>query len=181
MSQLHVRAEQLQQQITAVQAELMQAIAALATTETNSPAAVAQTSLIDSLRIQENEATTKLTDAQNQITQAQLEADVNTAGITVLERASAASHGIIHAAVLNLVFGAIAGFLVGVTIVIVRASRDRRVRLRDDIAAAAGAPVVASIATRRPRNASDWLALLENYRAKRRRELESEARTRAAL
>ncbi len=36
-------------------------------------------------------------------------------------------------------------------------------RLRDDIAAAAGAPVVASIATRRPRNASDWLALLENY------------------
>ena len=157
------RAEQLQQQITAVQAELMQAIAALATTETNSPAAVAQTSLIDSLRIQENEATTQLTDAQNQITQAQLEADVNTAGITVLERASAASQGIIRTALLNLVFGAIAGFLVGVTIVIVRASRDRRVRLRDDIAAAAGAPVVASIATRRPRNASDWLALLEDY------------------
>ena len=86
VSQLQVRAEQLQQQITAVQAELMQAIATLATTETNSPAAVAQTSLIDSLRIQENEATTQLADAQNQITQAQLEANVNTAGITVLER-----------------------------------------------------------------------------------------------
>ena len=176
VSQLHVRAEQLQQQITAVQAELMQAIAALATTETNSPAAVAQTSLIDSLRIQENEATTQLTDAQNQITQAQLEADVNTAGITVLSAASAASQGIIRTALLNLVFGAIAGFLVGVTIVIVRASRDRRVRLRDNIAAAAGTPVVASIATRRPRNASDWLALLEELRAERRRELESEAR-----
>ena len=111
----------------------------------------------------ENEATTQLTDLQNQITQAQLETDVNTAGIIVLERASAASQGIIRTARLKLVFGAIAGFLVGVTIVIVRASRDRRVRLRDDIAAAAGAPVVASIATRRPRNTSDWLALLENY------------------
>ena len=163
VSQLEARAEQLQQQITAVQAELIQAIAALATAEANSPAAVAQTSLIDSLRIQENEATTQLTDAQNEITQAQLEADVNTAGITVLERASAASQGTIRTALLNLVFGAIAGFLVGVTIVIVRASRDRRVRLRDDIAAAAGAPVVASIATRRPRNTSDWLALLEDY------------------
>ncbi|MET1001442.1 MAG: Wzz/FepE/Etk N-terminal domain-containing protein [Acidimicrobiia bacterium] len=163
VSQLQARAEQLQQQITAVQAELEQAIAALATTETNSPAAVAQTSLIDSLRIQENEATTQLTDAQNQITQAQLEADVNTAGITVLERASAASQGITRTALLKLVFGAIAGFLIGVAILTVRDSRDRRVRLRDDIAAAAGAPVVASIATRRPRNASEWRALLENY------------------
>jgi capsular polysaccharide biosynthesis protein len=41
--------------------------------------------------------------------------------------------------------------------------RDRRLRLRDEIADAVGSPVVASLPSRKPRTAAGWIALLENY------------------
>ena len=66
---------------------------------------------------------------------------------------------------LNIGSGIILGLILGASIVLAREGRDRRLRLRDDIAHAAGAPIVAAIATRRVRGADEWLALFENYEA----------------
>jgi hypothetical protein len=59
--------------------------------------------------------------------------------------------------------GAVSGLLVGALIAFILGRRDRRLRRRDDISAAAGAPVMASLSAQRPKTEGDWLHLLENW------------------
>jgi capsular polysaccharide biosynthesis protein len=158
-------ASQLKVQIKDYQDEINKATAKLATLPPNSPQASAQAGLITSLQSEQNDATSELIDIQAQISTAKLNSDVNSSGIKVLERASSASNSAAKAALLNLGGGILLGLIVGCTIVLAREGRDRRLRLRDDIARAAGAPIVAAIATRRVQDADEWLALFENYEA----------------
>jgi len=59
--------------------------------------------------------------------------------------------------------GGLAGALIGFIVVAAIGRSDRRLRERDEIAAAIGAPVLASIPVAHPSDAAGWARLLENY------------------
>lgn len=59
--------------------------------------------------------------------------------------------------------GALAGAVIGIIVTAAIGSADRRLRERDDIAAAIGAPVLASVPVAHPSDAAGWARLLENY------------------
>lgn len=60
-------------------------------------------------------------------------------------------------------FGALAGAVIGIIVAAAIGRTDRRLRERDEIAAAIGAPVLASIPVARPSDTTSWARLLENY------------------
>ncbi|HXY45485.1 MAG TPA: Wzz/FepE/Etk N-terminal domain-containing protein, partial [Acidimicrobiales bacterium] len=60
--------------------------------------------------------------------------------------------------------GLLVGLVIGLLVALVRARLDRRLRSRDDIARAAGAPVLTSLSPRRLRRAADWQHLLDRWR-----------------
>ena len=59
--------------------------------------------------------------------------------------------------------GAIAGVLIGAIGALAFSRRDRQLRERDEIAAAIGVPVLASISVRHPADAGHWARLLGDY------------------
>jgi hypothetical protein len=59
--------------------------------------------------------------------------------------------------------GLLIGLLVGMLIALALSRTDKRLRRRDDIARAIGVPVLASIAVRRPSDATGWTRLFESY------------------
>src|SRR6185437_15615765 len=59
--------------------------------------------------------------------------------------------------------GALAGALIGIIVAAAIGRTDRRLRERDEIAAAIGAPVLASIPVAHPSDPAGWARLLENY------------------
>jgi capsular polysaccharide biosynthesis protein len=59
--------------------------------------------------------------------------------------------------------GAVVGALVGIIVALVITRRDRRLRMRDEIAAAVGLPVLTAIPVAHPADAASWAKLLEDY------------------
>lgn len=59
--------------------------------------------------------------------------------------------------------GALLGALAGAIVALAIGRSDRRLRQRDEIADAVGAPVLASIPVRHPSDAAGWTALLDTY------------------
>jgi capsular polysaccharide biosynthesis protein len=59
--------------------------------------------------------------------------------------------------------GALIGAVAGAIIALAMSRRERRLRQRDDIADAVGAPVLASIPVGRPSDSAGWMRLLEGY------------------
>ena len=59
--------------------------------------------------------------------------------------------------------GTLAGALLGAIGALGAGRRDRRLRLRDEIADAIGVPVLASLGVRHPSNPADWAKLLDTY------------------
>jgi capsular polysaccharide biosynthesis protein len=66
-------------------------------------------------------------------------------------------------AIIASAIGALLGALIGAIGVLAVGRRDRRLRLRDQIADAIGVPVIASLAVRHPSTAADWAKLLDGY------------------
>ncbi|MGH3300299.1 MAG: hypothetical protein ACRDOK_01240 [Streptosporangiaceae bacterium] len=61
------------------------------------------------------------------------------------------------------IIGALLGAAIGAIGALARGRRDRRLRLRDDIAHAIGVPVIASLPVWHPKDAAGWADLLKNY------------------
>ena len=59
--------------------------------------------------------------------------------------------------------GALAGALIGVIAALAISRKDQRLWKRDEIASSIGVPVLASLSVRHPRDAADWMDLLEGY------------------
>lgn len=60
-------------------------------------------------------------------------------------------------------FGALGGAVIGIIVTAAIGRTDRRLRERDEIAAAIGAPVLASVPVAHPSDTTGWARLLENY------------------
>ncbi len=163
VNQLQSHASDLQAQIATLQAQIVSANAKLASLPPGSESAIAETEQIDNLHNQQGNATTALTALQGQIAQAQLNIDVNSAGTQVLEPATTASNEAVSAAVRDLGIGALVGLIIAVAVIIIRDSRDRRLRRRDDIARAISVPALASLATPQPQSATEWLEFIAQF------------------
>jgi capsular polysaccharide biosynthesis protein len=66
--------------------------------------------------------------------------------------------------IIYVLLGALAGFVVGVIVVLAFGRRDRRLRQRDEIANSVGIPVLASVSVAHPANPASWTKLFEDYR-----------------
>ncbi|MDP9075519.1 MAG: hypothetical protein M3N98_15405, partial [Actinomycetota bacterium] len=104
-----------------------------------------QASVIDSLRSQEASLTEQLIAIQSRIADAQLSTQLARQGTRLLQQASAPADRQGPSQPLRLAAGGLGGLLLGAVMVLGIEQADRRLRHRDEIAAAAGAPVLASL------------------------------------
>jgi capsular polysaccharide biosynthesis protein len=160
---LQARVTELNRQLDHVRSQTTDAISQLAKA-TNASDASTIGALISSLRAQESELTSQLNDTLSQLSQTN-RSEPRRARARLISPATRASNSAARGLALNLSVGALMGLLLGLTVVLARESRDRRLRRGADIAAAAGVPTIASMRTQCPDLPSEWLTLLENYEA----------------
>ena len=107
--------------------------------------------------------TLQLDNLKSQVSQAQLEELATDQGTEVIQRASSATGLSPVDFLLPVVLGIIGGLVVGYVGVVALSRRDRRLRTRDAIAEAVGAPVLLSVEERPRKSTKDWTELLEHY------------------
>jgi capsular polysaccharide biosynthesis protein len=85
-------------------------------------------------------------------------------GATIIQVASPARRpGLVGRIVILGGLGALLALVVAGLLVVVRGSRDRRLRYRDEIADAIGGPVIASLRSSTQKTAAEWTSLLADY------------------
>lgn len=160
---LQQQADQLTEQIQNLQSQVNAASGRLSRENSSSPHGQQDAALIQSLRNRENQYSLELGNVTNQIATAQLSTGPSAVGTGVLQRAV----GVVPTSKLRLgidgVIGLAAGLLVGILLVLMRSRRDRRLRLRDEIAGSIGAPVLGSLHAQACKNSEDWRKLIEHH------------------
>jgi capsular polysaccharide biosynthesis protein len=120
-------------------------------------------SLIDTLDSTEANNALQLRVVDSEIDQAQLSSSTPGSGIVILQRATTAQ----VASVLRIPklagIGLAFGLLIGAIAAFAAGRMDKRLRLRDDIARAAGAPVIASVSAASVNRADDLRGVLEHF------------------
>ena len=66
--------------------------------------------------------------------------------------------------IVDVLLGAVAGLIAGAVIALAVGRGDRRLRERDEIADSIGVSVLASLPVTQPRDAAEWIKLLEDYK-----------------
>ena len=153
----------LQNQIAKLEADIAATSARLATLPTGSPEAVQQAALITSLHAAQVDAARQVSALDSRVVDARLNAELTRRGIRILEPATTASKSWLRAALMRVGVGGTVGFMGGALLAMYHGHRDRRLRTRDEVARAAGVPVLASIAVRRPTRVDHWRELLERW------------------
>ena len=97
------------------------------------------------------------------IVQAKLSSPASSAGTVLLQAATRTVPPSPLRIPVLVGLGALCGLAVGAFVAIVLGRKDRRLRRRDDIAAAAEAPVLQSLSPQYPRTAKDWLRFFNNW------------------
>ena len=110
----------------------------------------------------QSNASFQLQSVNSQIAAAKLNSDATNGGTEVIQPASSATGPSLLNRLLPIGLGAILGFLIGGTYVVVR-QRKSNLMTRDEIATAAGVPVVLSSAVGHLSKSSDWLTLLHEH------------------
>jgi capsular polysaccharide biosynthesis protein len=159
---LQNQASQLAKQVQDLQAQVNKASAQLATVGASSLEGQRDSSLISSLGTEQEEVSLQLNSVNNQILSAQLSGSLSANATRVLQSAAISPFSKTQLAMYPI-GGALAGLLIGCLFAFFLSRRDRRLRLRDEIAGAIGVPVVASVTSTACRSAKDWSRLLQNY------------------
>jgi capsular polysaccharide biosynthesis protein len=146
-TQLNQQVAEAQQKVDSVSTQLKQAQA--------QPASAARTATIRSLQAQQTAANSALTTVQQYAAQTRASAQTLTqsmaGGSRVLNEATAVKHSAIKDALLYGIGGLIGGLVLGMAIAVIGAVISDRLRRRDDIAVALGAPVRLSVGPLRER------------------------------
>jgi capsular polysaccharide biosynthesis protein len=146
------QAKLLKGQITTTQAELNSQSPGSDQARSDSALLTTETGAYDNTLQQE-----KL--VSSQIVQAQLSGGSPSTGATVLEVATTA----IRPSILRVPELGVVGLLVGMVVAFGVGRKDRRLRQRDEIAHAAGAPVLASLTAVRRHKSEDLIGLLDHF------------------
>jgi len=151
----------LTQQIKDLQDQIDTVSARISSEGASSSAGQQDTDLLGSLRSQQNQVSLQLNGVTNQITNAQLESGSTTSTTRILQRATVQPASRYALPIEAGIIGFAAGLLGSSVFVLVRLQRGRRLRLRDEIARTAGAPVIASLEAPSCTTPSAWRDFLE--------------------
>lgn len=160
---LQQQANLLTSQIQGLQSQVNSASTRLSHESLSSPQGRQDATLIQSLRNKESQYSLELDNVTSQIATAQLSTGPSAVGTAVLQRAvSVAPSSTLHY-VVGGSLGAAAGLIVGLLLVLIRSRRDHRLRFRDEISGATGAPVLGSLYAQTCKTSSAWAKLLQHY------------------
>jgi capsular polysaccharide biosynthesis protein len=161
---LQTEANQLNKQISSLNAEIAAANDRINGEGSTSIAGRQDAALVASLTTQLDAVALQLNTVNGQLAEAKLGNLATNQGTEVIQNATTfMKPSILHETGVG-VFGAVVGFLVGVLFVLIRNRRDHRLHRRDEIADAVGVPVLVSMTTpRRRQTVSDWIELIKQY------------------
>jgi len=151
----------LAQQIKDLQSQIDTVIARIASEGAGSSDGQQDTNLLGSLRSEQNQVSLQLNGVTNQITNAQLETGSTANTTRVLQRATTQPASRYRFPIEAGIIAFALGLLGSAVFVLVRLQRGHRLRLRDEIARIAGAPVIASLGAPSCTTPSSWRDLLE--------------------
>jgi len=145
-SALRDQAAQLDKQLVQLESDLASGRARLAALDPKLPEAVRQSALLDSLRVSQVEAARELSALNARIADVNLSAKLSRGGIRILEPALTPTTPTRKRLVIDAGASTFTGLLLGVVLAIALERGGHRLKERDAIAEAAGAPVVVSFA-----------------------------------
>ena len=151
----------LTEQIDDLQTQIDTVSSRIAVEGTTSSAGQQDTVLLGSLKSEQNQVSLQLNGITSQITNAQLSSGSTASTTRILQKATIQPVSKYSLPTEAGIIGFILGLLGSAVFVLVRLQRGHRLRLRDEIARVASAPVVASLEATRCHTPSDWRALLE--------------------
>lgn len=160
---LHSEDRQLTAQLNDVQGELTTAKKQLTADQGTATRRVSDANLVDTLSSEVSSLNLQLSAVKAQTTQAALVEIAANQGTEVIQKATTATPPSLISRALPVALGALGGLLIGSLVVLAWHRRNPRVRTRDGLAEAVGAPVVSSLALPKRRTAGDWAALFESY------------------
>jgi capsular polysaccharide biosynthesis protein len=171
--QLNQTIDALNQQVIQAQQHLSSIEQQISQLSAQSSLSTDQAALLGALRNQVPDATNAVSQAKQNATYSQLQAQTTTAqmvhGSQVLSAATPAKRSVKKALALYAVGGLIIGLAVGMAIVLIGGITSDRLRRRDDIAIAVGAPVKLSVGSVRGRR---WAPGLPGKSGRRTRDME---------
>ncbi|HET9058927.1 MAG TPA: Wzz/FepE/Etk N-terminal domain-containing protein, partial [Acidimicrobiales bacterium] len=159
---LKKEAAQLTHQVESLQRQIDAVTRRLGHEKASTYAGERDAALLANLGSSQQAVSLDLNNVSSQIVAAQLSSS-ELAGSTRVLQAALTVPGSIGSQVLFPLAGAVAGLLGGLLVVVLWARSDRRIRSRDELAVAIGAPVVASSSAGPCRSAKDWRTLVEKY------------------
>lgn len=146
VAELRDQAAELDRRIIQLEGDMASARARLSEMDQQSQEALRQAALLDSVRLSQVETARELSSLNARIAEVQLNAKLARRGVRVLETAIPPSTPTRTRLITSLGLGIVASLFVGVVLAIAREQGDRRLRTRDEIAQAVGAPILLSFA-----------------------------------
>lgn len=165
VSGLQAESAQLSRQIADVDREIGTVGQRIGTEGASSPSGQQDSALVAKLTSDQSALELQLSSVKSQIAGAQLGQISADQGTEVIQSARAATPPGAVAYALPLLLGAVGGLLAGAVVVLARRRRDPRIRTRDALAEALGAPVVLSLSVAPRRTPADWIQLFETHQA----------------
>ena len=157
---LQQQSAQLTKQVNVLQAQIGTVSARIAAEPSGSGAGLQDANLLSSLQNEQSQLSQELNSVTSQISAAQFAGSSAASTIRILQTAAAVPADKYGFTIKAGIVGFAIGIFGGAAFVLVRAQRDRRLRLRDEIARAAGAPVIASIEAPGCTTPTAWRELL---------------------
>ncbi|MEX1007269.1 MAG: hypothetical protein WD271_05430 [Acidimicrobiia bacterium] len=159
---LQDKAAQLRAKSDDLEAQIADHTARLAPVQPGTPDAVSESAVLARLQARLTDTAQQVDGVNARIGDTELGSALANNGTRVLERATAASGPSALRVIQPTFLAVLFGFLLGVVVALWINSHDRRLRSRDDIAHAVGAPVVASL-TATPIKSRAWSKWLRGY------------------
>ncbi|MFZ0664732.1 MAG: hypothetical protein WAM97_03190, partial [Acidimicrobiales bacterium] len=159
----NAQATGLQNEISDLNKQIANTQAQMTTLASNSPAYRSDATLLDTLNDSLSNNTLQLRVVESEINQAELSTGTPGSNIIVLQGAKQAQSpsGLRIPKTAGIGLGI--GLLIGMIVAFARGRSDRRVRQRDDIARAAGVPVLASVSAAAVNRSANLLEILEHF------------------
>ncbi|HEV2070476.1 MAG TPA: hypothetical protein VGR26_11825 [Acidimicrobiales bacterium] len=160
---LEEQAAELDKRIRRLDKEIASGSAKLAGQDPNSPDAMREAALVDSARSAQVDAARQLSALNTQIAESRLNVELSRRGTRLLGLTTDLSPVWLSRQVRNTGVGGLVGVLAGVILALVVEQRDRKLRTRDEIARAVGAPVLASLRVPGGSSVEHYARLLERW------------------
>jgi hypothetical protein len=160
LNQLEGQSVQLTEQVLSLQKQINAIQARLGQEKPGSPGGVRDTSLLDTLRTEQDQTSLQLNNVNTQVVEAEVTANQASDATQVLQAAEVVPASNSRDVFIALL-GGLVGLLAGIALALGLVRGDHRLRYRDALASAIGVPVIASMWAKPCRSVGQWRRLLE--------------------